>query len=123
MPVSAASPPARGTRATTVPTLVPMDREMKQAARNNPAKRNLAGRMDRVRFTVASMEPMALAVLANAPASTKIQIISKTFLSPAPSEKMAMRSRSGSFPPHVPAAAPVALPTVASVALLVMQIA
>ena len=36
--VSPATPAAMGTKAAMVPTLVPMEREMKQAARNNPAK-------------------------------------------------------------------------------------
>ena len=36
-PVSAASPAVMGTRATMVPTLVPIDIEMKQDARNSPA--------------------------------------------------------------------------------------
>ena len=34
---SSAMPAAIGTRATMVPTLVPMDMDMKQAARNSPA--------------------------------------------------------------------------------------
>ena len=47
--------------------------------------------MEVVRFTVASMAPICLAVLAKAPAKTKIQIIRSTFLLPAPSEKVATR--------------------------------
>ena len=43
-------------------------------------------------FTVASMAPMSFAVAANAPASTKIQIIRSTFLFPAPAEKMEILS-------------------------------
>ena len=99
MPVCPAMPAAIGTRATMVPTLVPMAMEMKQAARKSPARISFPGRIIRVRLTVASMLPMALAVLAKAPASTKIQIISRTFLSPAPREKTAtFRS---SFPPRL----------------------
>ena len=62
--------------------------EMKQAARKRPAKMSFPGRILSVAFTVASMAPMSLAVAAKAPASTKIQIIRRTFLFPAPSEKM-----------------------------------
>ena len=90
MPVWAAMPAAIGTRATMVPTLVPMAMEMKQAARKRPARISFPGRIIKVRLTVASMLPMALAVLAKAPASTKIQIIRRTFLSPAPREKTAI---------------------------------
>ena len=76
VPVSVATPAAIGTRAAIVPTLVPMDREMKHAARNRPAKIICAGIRLSVRFTVASMLPIILAECAKAPASTKIQIIS-----------------------------------------------
>ena len=79
-------PEAMGRRATMVPTLVPMDIEMKQAARKSPARISFPGRIIKVRFTVASTLPMALAVEAKAPARMKIQIISRTFLSPAPEE-------------------------------------
>ena len=54
--VFSASPTATGVRATIVPTLVPMDREMKQAAINIPASSRLSGRICRVRLTVASIE-------------------------------------------------------------------
>ena len=91
-PVSAAMPAAMGTRATIVPTLVPMAIEMKQAARKIPAKMSFPGRIRSVAFTVASMAPMSFAVAANAPASTKIQIIRSTFLFPAPTEKMEILS-------------------------------
>ena len=87
-----AIPDAIGTRATTVPTLVPMDIEMKHDARNSPASSHLPGRIVRVRLTVASTLPIALAVVANAPAITKIQIISSTFLLPAPLENMLILS-------------------------------
>ena len=49
--VFSASPTATGVRATIVPTLVPMDREMKQAAINIPASSRLSGRICRVRLT------------------------------------------------------------------------
>ena len=63
-------PAAIGTKATTVPTLVPMDTEMKQAARNNPGNSRLAGSSCSARLTVASMAPICLAEEAKAPAST-----------------------------------------------------
>lgn len=37
-PPLSAKPPATGTKAAMVPTEVPIDNEMKQAAKNNPAK-------------------------------------------------------------------------------------
>ena len=87
-PVSAAIPAAMGTRATIVPTLVPMAIEMKQAARKIPANTSFPGRIRSVAFTVASMAPISFAVAAKAPASTKIQIIRSTFRFPAPAEKI-----------------------------------
>ena len=69
-PMECARPAAIGTRATTVPTLVPMDTEMKQAARKSPGKIMLAGRALNARFTVASTAPIALAEAAKAPAKT-----------------------------------------------------
>ena len=86
MPVFSASPTATGVSATIVPTLVPMDRDMKQAAMKIPASSRLSGRICRVRFTVASMAPICLALCANAPARTNIHIISNMFLLPAPTE-------------------------------------
>ena len=64
------SPAAIGTRATTVPTLVPIDTEIEQAARKSPGRIMLAGRMLSARLTVASTAPIALADAANEPAST-----------------------------------------------------
>ena len=75
-PVCSATPAAIGVSATMVPTLVPMDSEMKHAARNSPASIISAGSSDNVRLTVASMLPITFAELAKAPASTKIHIIS-----------------------------------------------
>ena len=91
-PVSAAMPVAIGTRATIVPTLVPIDMDTKHAARNSPARISFPGRIVSVRFTVASTAPIELAVWAKAPASTNIHIISRTFLLPAPREKIAILS-------------------------------
>ena len=89
---SSAIPAATGTRATMVPTLVPIDIDMKQAARKSPAYMRLPGRILKARFTVASIAPISFAVVAKAPASTNIHIISSTFLLPAPSEKMPILS-------------------------------
>ena len=86
MPVSAAIPVATGTSATIVPTLVPTAIDMKQEARKSPAKRSFPGSSCRVMFTVASIAPISLAVVAKAPARMKIHIIRSTFLCPAPSE-------------------------------------
>ncbi len=75
-PVEWAMPAAIGVRATMVPTLVPMLMDMKQEAKKRPASSMLAGRALRVSTTVASMLPISLAVLANAPAITNIQSMS-----------------------------------------------
>ena len=92
MAISSAIPAAMGTRATIVPTLVPMDMEMKHEARKSPAYRNFPGSIFMAMFTVASMAPISFAVEANAPAITNIHIISSTFLLPAPSENVAILS-------------------------------
>ena len=76
VPVCWATPAAIGVRATMVPTEVPMLSEMKQAARNSPARSICGGNRASVRLTVASMLPITLAELAKAPARTKIQIMS-----------------------------------------------
>ena len=96
--VSPATPAAMGTKAAMVPTLVPMEREMKQAARNNPAKIICGGRSERVRLTVASMLPIILAEWAKAPARMKIQIINIICSVAAPLLKMLIRCISGSPP-------------------------
>ena len=67
---------AIGVRATIVPTDVPIDSEVKQAAKKIPAGRNCSGTMRKVRSTMASTAPIALVEEAKAPARTKIQIIS-----------------------------------------------
>ena len=93
-PVCSAIPTATGVNATTVPTDVPIDSEIKHAAKNSPGNSMLAGNRRKVRLTVASIAPILLAAVAKAPASTKIHIISMIFSSPAPREKMLIRSRS-----------------------------
>ena len=90
-PVLAASPLTMGMRAAMVPTEVPMLSETRQAAAKMPGSSMLSGSMLRVRLTVASTAPMALAEAAKAPARTKIHTMSIRSLSPAPLEKTAMR--------------------------------
>ena len=70
-----ASPEAMGTRATIVPTLVPIDRLMKHVAMNSPGSTILLGSSESMVFTVASTAPIAFAELAKAPASTNIHNI------------------------------------------------
>ena len=77
-----------------VPTLVPMDMDMKQEARKRPQKMSFEGTRCRVAATVASMAPISFALPAKAPASTNIHIIKRILRSPAPFEKQFMRSRS-----------------------------
>ena len=95
-PVLWAMPSATGVSATIVPTEVPTASEMKQPARNSPPSNRFPGRMRSVRPTVASIAPVASADRANAPASTKIQIISIRLWCDAPCVKCRMRSASGS---------------------------
>ena len=90
--VLAAIPAATGTRATIVPTDVPIDSEMKQDARKTPASSRLSGSSISVKFTVASIAPMAFADWAKAPARMKIQSISMMFLLAAPDEYCRTRS-------------------------------
>ena len=85
-------PTATGVSATTVPTDVPTESDMKQAARKSPGNSMPSGNMRSVRFTVASMAPICLADCAKAPARMNIHTMSIMFSSPAPREKMAMRS-------------------------------
>ena len=75
---------AMGTRATMVPTLVPMLIEMKQEARNKPANSISLGNRSRVSATVASMLPIVLAEWAKAPAITNIQSMNIMFCVLAP---------------------------------------
>lgn len=92
-----AIPAAIGTRATMVPTLVPMAMEMKQDARNRPASSIFGGRMANVADTVASIAPISLAVWANAPARMKIHSMRSTLSWPAPREKVAILLSIGPF--------------------------
>ncbi len=74
-PAAPAISAARGARATTVPTEVPTDSDMKHAARNMPGNSICGGNTRSVSATVASTAPISLAIEAKAPASTKIQIM------------------------------------------------
>ena len=106
MPHWAAMPVPMGTRATMVPTLVPIAIEMKQAVTKSPASSQRGGPAESISDTVASTAPMLRAVCAKAPASRKIQIISSTLGCPAPREKAARRSGSGpraTATPYTPA--------------------
>ena len=84
--VLAAIPAATGTNATMVPTDVPIEREIKHEAKKIPASNKFPGSNRKVRFTVASIAPIAWADWAKAPARMKIQIISMMFLLAAPEE-------------------------------------
>ena len=90
-PVCEATPAAIGVRATMVPTEVPIDNDMKHAARKSPASSICSGNSEIVRLTVASMAPITLAELAKAPARIKIHIISIISAVAAPRLKMLMR--------------------------------
>ena len=83
---SLAIPKAIGVSAAIVPTDVPIDKDMKQAATKMPGRRKDDGRSLSVRFTVASTAPMDFALLANAPARMNIHSMSMRLLSPAPVE-------------------------------------
>jgi len=87
-----ANPVATGANATIVPTLVPMDSDMKHAAKNIPPNNNLSGSICKVRFTAASMAPICLAPWAKAPAKINIHIIMNMFLLLAPEENKLIRS-------------------------------
>ena len=60
--VDCAIPVAMGVSATMVPTLVPMEREIKQAPRNRPAISICSGKIWRASDTVASIHPVSRAV-------------------------------------------------------------
>ena len=85
-PVCVAMDEAMGVRATIVPTDVPTDIDVKQAAMNIPAGRKASGTIFSVSATVASTAPIAFVEAANAPARTNIHIISIMFTSVAPRE-------------------------------------
>ena len=88
---------ASGVRATTVPTDVPIDSEMKHEATKSPGTMNCSGRYFKVSPTVASTDPVSLARVANAPARMNIHTIYMTWDDPACRENISMRLVSG-FP-------------------------
>ena len=67
-PVLIAMPMAIGASAAMVPTLVPMESEMKQAIRNKPGSTMPLGSTDSAKFTVLSTPPAALTAPVKAPA-------------------------------------------------------
>ncbi len=91
MPLSPAISTARGVSATTVPTDVPTDSDMKQAATNSPGIMKSLGIKRSARLTVASIAPTADASEANAPARMKIHIMPMILVDPAARENSAMR--------------------------------
>ena len=93
--VLSARPAAIGIKATMVPTDVPMQRDVRQAARKSPVRANLAGNIRRVRSTMAPAAPISFAEAAKAPANMNIQTIRRRLGEPAPEEKIAIRSLSG----------------------------
>ena len=103
IPVLSAMPTATGARATIVPTEVPTEMEMKQAAMKIPAARRLPGKRDMARFTVASTAPISLAVWAKAPAKMKMSTMSMMLLFAAPRQNCS--TRAWSIPPFEPAIA------------------
>ncbi|GFI66603.1 hypothetical protein IMSAG192_00123 [Muribaculaceae bacterium] len=90
-----ASSTAKGVRATTVPTDVPMARDMKHAAAKSPGISISTGRKRRARCTVASMAPISRARAAKAPARMNIHTIYITLELPASRENISTRSDSG----------------------------
>ena len=90
--VCSAIRPAMGTRAAMVPTLVPVLREMKQAATKRLLSRKSGGTAVRASRMVASMAPICLAVEAKAPARMNIQSICITLDEAAPCDKCPKRS-------------------------------
>ena len=75
LPVAVANWAASGVSATIVPTLVPIDIEMKHAVTNKPGSSAHDGSNAVVAATVASTAPMPLASAEKAPLRIKIQII------------------------------------------------
>lgn len=92
MSVFSAMPTTTGTNATIVPTEVPIEMDIKQAAKKTPANKRLSGNKWSVILTVASMAPMSFALWAKAPARIKIHIINMMFLLAAPMEYCNIRS-------------------------------
>ena len=73
-----------GASAAIVPTEVPIDTDIKHPIINNPVTKRFDGSIDKLKFTVESTPPIALATLENAPASKNIITIKIILESPAP---------------------------------------
>ena len=85
-PVFSLMPAAMGASAVIVPTLVPMDMEIKQPITKRPATAMPPGKIERPRFTVLSTPPAARTAPEKAPAARKIRHIVRMFSSPTPVE-------------------------------------
>ena len=94
-PDGPAIPTAIGTRATIVPTLVPILIEMKHEAKKSPGRSIDGGNNCIHRLTVASTAPICRAVAAKAPAKIKIHIIKSRLSCPAPLLYIVRRSSKG----------------------------
>ena len=83
-PSGPAKPSAMGVTAAMVPQEVPMAREIRQETRNTPATISPAGMQARASTTAASTAPEPFAMVANAPARTKMRHMIMMFGSPMP---------------------------------------
>ena len=83
-PVASLIDTAKGARADTVPTEVPMDTDTKQAMRNRPATANWLGRKSRNRNTVLSAPPAAEMAPEKAPAARNTRHMVRMFSSATP---------------------------------------
>ena len=75
---------AKGARADTVPTEVPMEMDTKQEIRNRPPTANWLGRTSRNRNTVLSAPPAAEMAPEKAPAARNTRHMVKIFSSATP---------------------------------------
>ena len=83
-PVLPAISAAIGTSTVIVPTLVPMDIEIRQAMMKSPGTARFPGMMSSMRFAVLDAPPAALARPLNAPAIRKMNSIMTILSSPMP---------------------------------------
>ncbi len=83
-PALSARETATGTRTVTVPTLVPMDMEMRDAMMNMPGTAMLPGRSSSRKFAVLAAPPAAFAMPPNMPANRKMKIMMVMLSSPMP---------------------------------------
>ena len=97
IPTEFTIPIAMGVRAAIVPQLVPIAREIKHEIRKNPGRINDSGIRCRAARTVASTDPIAFAMLPNAPARIKIKHMIIILLSPIPRANTSILLLSDSF--------------------------